>query len=221
MLWAFDRLYNEAAWAYDLAAVVAGGVYWYEWGRAVLPFVAAAPVVEVGTGRGRLLVALAAAGHRPIGVDLSPAMIRYTRRTVGSAGVDIPLVRADGMALPLADATIGTLVTTFPAPYIAHVATRREFARVLRPGGRWLWADAPRAVGLPSLRGGLTTLLGSRLASDARPVAAFLLREPSDAFDVEVHRVVVGPTVIMVRAATRRERRDTEGQESGGQAGGS
>ncbi|HBY93829.1 MAG TPA: hypothetical protein DEP84_07630 [Chloroflexi bacterium] len=62
MLWAFDRLYNEAAWAYDLAAVVAGGVYWYEWGRAVLPFVAAAPVVEVGTGRGRLLVALAAAG---------------------------------------------------------------------------------------------------------------------------------------------------------------
>lgn len=206
MLWSFDRLYNEAAWAYDLAAMVAGGQFWYAWGRAVLPFVAGDPVLEVGVGRGRLLVALAAAGHRPVGVDLSRAMIRYARRTVAGSGLKVPLVRANGLALPFADATFGTLITTFPAGYVRQPETHREFARLLRPGGRWLWADAPRAVGSPSLRGGLTTLLASQDLLDDRPLAAFLTRDPSGCFEIDLRRVPAGPTTIMVRVATRSEK---------------
>lgn len=207
MLWAFDRLYNEAAWAYDLAATVAGGEFWYEWGRAVLPFVADDPVLEVGIGRGRLLVALTEAGWRPIGLDLSAAMIRYARGAVATAGLGVPLLRADGMALPFRGEAFRTLVTTFPAPYIRHAATQREFARVLRPGGRWLWADAPHSQGPPSLRGGLTTLLASRAARDDSRLIALLKRDPTGHFDVTVQRVTVGPTAIMVRVATKRAAR--------------
>lgn len=204
MLWAFDRLYNEAAWAYDLAAAVAGGEFWYRWGRAVLPFVRDEPVLEVGIGRARLLTALAAEGHQVVGIDLSPAMLRYARREILAHGLSVPLVRASGTALPFADATFGTLITTFPAPYIRERVTHREFARVLRPGGHWLWADAPRGTGPATIRGGLTTLLSRPSDLADRRVEELLGNDPSGAFEVKLERVPVGPTEITVRVATRR-----------------
>ncbi|HYN87505.1 MAG TPA: class I SAM-dependent methyltransferase [Ardenticatenaceae bacterium] len=203
MLWAFDRLYNEAAWAYDLAAVVAGGEYWYEWGRAVLPLVTDDPVLEVGPGRGRFLLDLAHARHHAVGIELSAAMLRYARAHVSNHGLHVPLVRGSGMALPFADGTFATLITTFPAPYVGERATQREFARVLRPGGRWLWVDAPRAEGPVSLRGGLTTLFGPTPPVEDNRMEAYLRRDESGCFDVSVERIAVGSTSVAIRSAVR------------------
>jgi SAM-dependent methyltransferase len=45
------------------------------------------PVLELGCGTGRLLVPLAAAGHRVTGVDQSPAMLARAQAAVAEAGV--------------------------------------------------------------------------------------------------------------------------------------
>src|SRR5579884_37698 len=45
------------------------------------------PVLELGCGSGRILVPLAAAGHRVVGLDRSPAMLRRARAAVQAAAV--------------------------------------------------------------------------------------------------------------------------------------
>lgn len=145
----FEHLYTDLAWAYDLAAWLASGGLWYEWVDVAARFVAGDPVLEVGFGRGHLLVRLARQGHTVVGVDRSPQMVAAARRTVAAAGVPVRLVQGDGTALPFADSTFGTLITTFPAPYVLTEGAQREFARVLQPGGRWVWVDAPRWLRWP------------------------------------------------------------------------
>jgi ubiquinone/menaquinone biosynthesis C-methylase UbiE len=208
-LWVFDRLYNEAAWAYDTAAMVAGGRFWYAWGQAVLPFVQPGSVLEVGIGRGKLLPALAAAGHWPlIGVDLAPAMLKAAKITLHTTATPATLIRAEGGVLPFPDGTFNTLITTFPAPYVKLPETQCEFARVLRVGGRWLWVDAPRGGGKPTLQGGLTTLfcLPPMIPSDPLAVNRNIFgQDTSGVFLLQVEQVPVGPTTVSVRIATRIE----------------
>lgn len=140
----FEYLYTDLAWAYDLAAWLASGGLWYKWVDVAARFVAGDPVLEVGFGRGHLLVQLAQQGYTVVGVDRSPQMVATVRRAVTAAGLPVQLVQGDATALPFADSTFGTLITTFPAPYVLTEAAQREFARVLKPEGCWVWVDAPR-----------------------------------------------------------------------------
>jgi ubiquinone/menaquinone biosynthesis C-methylase UbiE len=206
--WAFNRLYNEAAWAYDWAATVAGGRYWYAWGETAVPFVQAGPVLEVGIGQGKLLPLLAAAEHQPVvGVDLSMAMLRRARGALRGSNGTVGLVQADGGTLPFPSAHFGTLLTVFPAPYVTTIRTQREFARVLRPGGRWLWVDAPRNAGSVKLSGGLTTLFPAPMGDLAAQLAELeqhlFNRDESGCFEIQINRVEVGPTTVLVRVATK------------------
>ncbi|HEX9994825.1 MAG TPA: ubiquinone/menaquinone biosynthesis methyltransferase, partial [Acidimicrobiales bacterium] len=100
--------------------------------RAVraLGLAAGSRVVDLACGTGDLCRVLAAAGHRPVGVDLSWGMLAAGR-------TDAPLVQADALRLPLPDgsvdgATCGFALRNFVAlpPFLA------ELARVVRPGGR-------------------------------------------------------------------------------------
>ena len=45
------------------------------------------PVLELGCGTGRLLVALAQDGHRVTGIDISPSMRERARRRIGASGL--------------------------------------------------------------------------------------------------------------------------------------
>ena len=40
--------------------------------------------------------------------------------------------------------SVGTIITTFPSGYVVQEAVWVEFARVLRPGGRWIVVSGPR-----------------------------------------------------------------------------
>lgn len=87
-------------------------------------------VVDLAAGTGDLCRTLDAAGHRPVGVDLSFGMLAAARTAA-------PLVQADALRLPLparsvAGATCGFALRNFVAlpPFLA------ELARVVRPGGR-------------------------------------------------------------------------------------
>jgi demethylmenaquinone methyltransferase/2-methoxy-6-polyprenyl-1,4-benzoquinol methylase len=87
-------------------------------------------VLDLAAGTGDLCRDLAAAGHRPIGIDLSYGMLAAAR-------TDAPLVHADALRLPVPDgaadgATCGFALRNF----VDLGAFLTELARVVRAGGR-------------------------------------------------------------------------------------
>jgi SAM-dependent methyltransferase len=63
------------------------------------------PVLEVGCGTGRLLLPLARAGYRCVGVDVSPAMLAIARRKLAAIGstCSATFVRADARDFELSE----------------------------------------------------------------------------------------------------------------------
>lgn len=90
-------------------------------------------VLEIGFGGGALIGALRARGARPVGADISDAMVARAGRRFG-AGAEI--VQASVEALPLADSSIDKAASVnslyfWPDP----AAGMTELARVIRAGG--------------------------------------------------------------------------------------
>lgn len=102
--------------------------------------VALGVTAELCCGDGEALALVGNRASRAFGVDISVAMLETaaTRPGVG----DVTWLQADATRLPLADASLDT-VLMFGG--VHHVADRqglfREVARVLRPGGRFLWRE--------------------------------------------------------------------------------
>lgn len=100
-------------------------------------------VLEVGSGGAMCSRWLAAAaGARPVAADLSAGMLRHARAAAARTGVAVPLVQADAQLLPFRDGVFDVAFTAFGAvPFVADsAAVMGEVARVLRPGGRWVFA---------------------------------------------------------------------------------
>jgi ubiquinone/menaquinone biosynthesis C-methylase UbiE len=129
----FRLLYNELAWLYDPVSWLVSKGLWRRWQRTALAYLpAAGTVLEVGFGPGHLLADLATAGYRPVGLDLSPAMLRQARRR----GLALRLCRGRAEALPFAPGIFDAVVLTFPTPFAYDPAWLRHSQRVLKPGGR-------------------------------------------------------------------------------------
>ncbi len=87
-------------------------------------------VLDVACGTGDLCRTLGAHDLEPTGVDFSAGMLR-------AAHTDAPLVRADALQLPFADATFDGITCGFALRNFAALApVLNECGRVLRPGGR-------------------------------------------------------------------------------------
>ena len=104
--------------------------------------VAGQRVLEVGCGSAPCARWLAAAGAEPVAVDLSRGMLRHAAALNTVAGVAVPLVQAGAERLPFADGVFDLACSAFGAvPFVAEPdRVMREVARVLRPGGRWVFA---------------------------------------------------------------------------------
>ena len=104
--------------------------------------VAGRRVLEVGAGAAMCSRWLATQGARAVASDLSGGMLRHAVEAAGRSGVTVPLVQADAQHLPFADGSFDVACTAFGAvPFVADSArVMREVARVLRPGGRWVFA---------------------------------------------------------------------------------
>src|SRR5512136_2482347 len=143
----FHLLYHELAFTYDAVAWLVSLGQWQAWGRTALERVRGPRVLEIGHGPGHLLIALARSGRRPIGIDLSPQMIRIAQRNIRQAGVKVPQVQCRAQALPFRSGEFDSVVATFPSDYIADLATLREVQRVTNDRGRLIVVFGAQLIG--------------------------------------------------------------------------
>jgi SAM-dependent methyltransferase len=107
-------------------------------------------VLEIGAGAAQCSRWLAAQGARPVALDLSHRQLQHARRLDDAAEAGdaaggargISLVQADAGTLPFADGSFDVVCSAYGAlPFVADTArVHREVARVLRPGGRWVFS---------------------------------------------------------------------------------
>jgi SAM-dependent methyltransferase len=122
--------------------------------------VAGRDILEIGCGAAMCSRWLAGQGARAVASDLSSGMLRHALAAAGRTGIDVPLVQADAQFLPFRTDAFDIVFTAFGAvPFVADSArVMVEVARVLRPGGRfvfatthptrWAFPDSPGPVGL-------------------------------------------------------------------------
>jgi SAM-dependent methyltransferase len=118
------------------------------------PLAAGATVVDIGCGSGTdLLLAANAVGPRgrAIGIDMTDAMLGKAHAAAAEAGLaSVDLRRGDTLDLPIESASADVVMSNG----VLNLAPdkRRAFSevlRVLRPGGRFLYADIVVASELP------------------------------------------------------------------------
>jgi SAM-dependent methyltransferase len=136
--WLVEQFYCGLAWCYDPLVWLLTTGLWYRWVNTAEQFIGQQPVLEIGCGRGHLLSRLAKRGLDVIGLDKSAAMARATRRRLDKNQLSAKVICADARSVPLPNASIGTIVSTFPGEYVLEQQIWAEYARLLRPDGRWI-----------------------------------------------------------------------------------
>lgn len=183
-------------------------------------------IADVATGTGGVALQLARrSGATVAAIDLSAEMLEVARQRVATATSTGPvhLVLGQAQRLPFADASFDALTFTYLLRYVPDpAATVREFARVVRPGGRiasldfhvpptrW-WRLAWRLytrIGLPVLGGVLGgrawwrvgAFLGPNIESHyaRHPVAQHIAAwNAAGLEDVEVRLMSLGGGIVM------------------------
>lgn len=141
-------------------------------------------VLEVGCGAAMCSRWLVGQGARPVAFDLSAGMLRHAAEGAAATGIEVPLVQADAEHLPFRDDAFDLAFTAFGAIQFVADSARlmREVARVVRPGGRWVFAtthptrwafpDDPGPAGLTASMSYFDRTPYVELAADGTPVYA-------------------------------------------------
>ena len=105
-----------------------------------------AAVLEIGAGAAQCSRYAALQGASVVATDISGGMLAQgadlNRRFTARTGLTVPLVQCDATRLPFADCCFDTVFTSYGAvPFVADsAALMRQAARVLRPGGRFVFS---------------------------------------------------------------------------------
>ena len=106
--------------------------------------------LEIGSGTGFFLLNLMQGGVAKRGsvTDLSPGMVQVALRNARSLGLDVDGRVADAERIPYDDGVFDLVVGHAVLHHIPDVeAALRETLRVLRPGGRFVFAGEPTRIG--------------------------------------------------------------------------
>jgi SAM-dependent methyltransferase len=103
-------------------------------------------LLEIGAGAAQCSRYAARRGARVVATDISGGMLRQGAKLNGpftvTTGLTVPLVQCDATSLPFADCSFDTVFTSYGAvPFVADsAALMAQAARVLRPGGRFVFS---------------------------------------------------------------------------------
>jgi len=103
-------------------------------------------LLEIGAGAAQCSRYAARRGARVVATDISGGMLRQgldlNLRFKAESGLTVPLVQCDAASLPFAGDSFDTVFTSYGAvPFVADsAAVMAEAARVLRPGGRFVFS---------------------------------------------------------------------------------
>ena len=114
---------------------------------ATLPYERA---MELGCGTGFFLLNLMQSGVAKKGsvTDLSPGMVKVALRNAENLGLDVDGRVADAEKIPYEDNTFDLVVGHAVLHHIPDVElSLREVLRVLKPGGRFVFAGEPSTIG--------------------------------------------------------------------------
>lgn len=130
---AVRSMFDAIAGRYDLLNRVMTFGLDVGWRRRVVASLGLGPgatVLDMACGTGDLCRELARSGYRPVGADFALEMLHAARTTA-------PLLQADILHLPLADASVDGATCGFALRNVVDLPTLfAETARVVRPGGR-------------------------------------------------------------------------------------
>jgi 2-polyprenyl-3-methyl-5-hydroxy-6-metoxy-1,4-benzoquinol methylase len=105
-------------------------------------------VLDIGCGRGEVLLACAARGAEVAGIDYAPAAVEISLDTLAAVpGADVR--QGDVTRLPWADASFDAVLSGDVIEHLVAAdadAMLREARRVLRPGGRLVLHTAPNRL---------------------------------------------------------------------------
>jgi ubiquinone/menaquinone biosynthesis C-methylase UbiE len=125
-------LFDRAALTYDRAAFSFFGPF----GEALAEYAQLRPderVLDVGCGAGAALAPAARIARDVVGIDISPGMLERARAVVPEA----ELIVGDVRRLPFGDDSFDVVLSALVVFFLEDpVAGLREWARVLKPGGR-------------------------------------------------------------------------------------
>ena len=173
-------------------------------------------VLDVAAGNGNVSLAAARRGCTVTSTDYVDTLLQRGAERAHAEGLNVTFQVADAEALPFADASFDTVLSTFGVMFAPdHAKAASEMARVCRPGGRiglanWtpegfigkvfktLGRYLPPPVGLqsPSLWGveaHLRSLFGEQAANIAITSRIFNFRYRSAAHFIDVFRTWYGP----------------------------
>ncbi|MEU4679135.1 demethylmenaquinone methyltransferase [Micromonospora sp. NPDC023737] len=129
-------MFDGVAERYDLANRIISFGQDARWRRATRAALCLRPgerVLDVGAGTGVSTEELARSGAFAVGADLSTGMLKVGRRVRPA----VPLVAGDALRLPFPDGSFDAVTISFALRNVVDLdAALREFARVVRPGGR-------------------------------------------------------------------------------------
>jgi len=103
-------------------------------------------LLEIGAGAAQCSRYAARQGGRVVATDISRGMLRrgadLNLRFTQESGLTVPLLQCDATTLPFADGSFDTVFTSYGAvPFVADsAALMAQAARVLRPGGRFVFS---------------------------------------------------------------------------------
>ncbi|ADD44489.1 class I SAM-dependent methyltransferase [Stackebrandtia nassauensis] len=106
--------------------------------------------LELGSGTGFFLLNLMQAGVAKQGVvtDISSKMVEVACRNADNLGLDVTGRVADAETIPCEDASVDLVVGHAVLHHIPDVEqAMREVLRVLKPGGRFVFAGEPSRIG--------------------------------------------------------------------------
>src|SRR5260221_7746373 len=120
----------------DLSKIHYGHAEMLDWAIHQLQNLRGSRVLDIGIGEGFSSVRMALVGAQVTGIEVSAAALERAASLASRSGVKIDLRQMPGENLRFEDGTFDAILCMSAFHHMDLKRAAREFARVLRPGGR-------------------------------------------------------------------------------------